>query len=104
MAVTTNDTGSAVLYRARHERNCDETLSDSIVEALAAVENVEPYELDVRLYDSLDPEALDRLYETTAEGSERLRLAFTVGGYEVVVTDDDQILVRAESEFNDRRR
>ena len=103
MAVTTNDTGSAVLYRARHDRGCDETLSESIVRALAAVENVEPHELGLRLYDSLDPEALDRLYETTAERPERLRLAFTVAEYEVAVTDD-QVLVRAESESGDGRR
>lgn len=94
MAVTANDTGSTVLYRARHDRDRDESLSERIVAALAAVENVEPHEFDPPLYDSLDPEALDRLYGAAAERSGGLRLAFTVAGYEVVVTDDGHVLVR----------
>lgn len=94
MAVATNDADSEILYRARHDSTRDGPLSETIVEALAAVENVEPDELDARLYDSLDPEALDALYRTAAERSERLRLAFTIGEYEVVVADDGEFFVR----------
>jgi hypothetical protein len=94
MAVATNDADPEVLYRARHDRDQDGPISERIVEALATVENVEPDELGARLYDSVDPEALDSVYGTAAERSERLRLAFTIGDYEVVVSDDGCVLVR----------
>jgi hypothetical protein len=97
MAVATNGTDSEVVYRTRHDRD-DGPVSEAIVKALAAVENVEPTDLDVRLYDSVDPEALDRLYETAAERSERLEVSFTIGGYVVVVTGVGDILVSESSE------
>lgn len=98
MAVALNDADSEILYRARHDQARDGPISETIVRALAAVENVEPEELGTRLYDSVDPEALDCLYGTAAERSEHLRLAFTVGKYEVVVTDDGNCLVRERSD------
>jgi hypothetical protein len=98
MAVASNDADSEILYRARHDRVRDGPISETIVEALAAVENVEPDELGTRLYDSVDPEALDSLYGTAADRSERLRLAFTIDGYEVVVGDDGTCLVRAHGD------
>lgn len=94
MAAATNERNAAVLYRARHDRDRDGPVSEAIVRALAAVESVEPDELDVRLYDEMDPEALDRLYGTAAERSDQLRLSFDVAGYEVVLTGDGDLLVR----------
>lgn len=96
MAVATNDADSEVLYRAHHDRDRDGPISECIVKALAAVENIEPDELGARLYDSVDPEALDSVYGTAAERSERLRLAFTIGDYEVVISDDGNVLVREQ--------
>jgi hypothetical protein len=94
MAVATNDASSKILYRTAYDRDRDESISDTVVEALAAVENVEPEHLDVRLYDSIDSDALDELYQTTAERPERLRVAFTIGTYEVTVADNGQVVVR----------
>jgi hypothetical protein len=98
MAVASNDADSEILYRARHDQTCEGPISETIVRALAAVENVEPDELGTRLYDSVDPEALDCLYGTAVERSERFRLAFTVGGYEVIVADGGDCLVRERSD------
>lgn len=98
MAVASSDADSEVLFRARHDRDSDGPISETIVEALAAVENVEPDELGTRLYDSFDPEALDRLYGSAAERSEELRVAFTIGGYEVLITDDGDFLVRGSGD------
>lgn len=94
MATTTKNTTTEPLYRVTHDRDRDGPLSDAVVEALAAVENVEPDELDLRLYDSVDGDALDRLYEVTAERSERLRVTFSIGDYEVTVQDDGLLEVR----------
>lgn len=93
MAAATNERNTAVLYRARHDHDRDGPVSEAIVRALAAVESVEPDELDVRLYDEMDPEALDRLYGTAAERSDQLHLSFDVAGYEVVLTGDGDLLV-----------
>jgi hypothetical protein len=98
MAVATTDADSEILHRARHDQARDGPITQTIVEALAAVENVEPDELGTRLYDSVDPEALDCLYGAAAERSEQLRLAFTVGGYEVILADDGDCLVRERSD------
>ncbi|NHN60629.1 MULTISPECIES: HalOD1 output domain-containing protein [Halorussus] len=98
MATTAKNTAAEPLYRANHDRDRDGPLSDAVVEALAAVENVDPDELDLRLYDSVDGDALDRLYEVTAERSERLRVTFSIGDYEVTVRDDGLLEVRARSD------
>ncbi|NEU55224.1 HalOD1 output domain-containing protein [Halorussus sp. MSC15.2] len=94
MSIATTDANSEILYRANHDRDSDGPVSDAVVEALAAVENVEPQNLDVRLYDSIDGDALECLYETTAERSERLRVTFTISAYEVTIEDDGYIVVR----------
>ncbi|WP_137284127.1 HalOD1 output domain-containing protein [Halorussus salinisoli] len=98
MSVATNDANSEILYRTYHDRNRDGPISDAVVEALAVVENVEPEDLDVRLYDSVDGDALDSLYRTTAERSERLSVTFTIAAYEVEVADDGQVVVRERAD------
>lgn len=89
MAVATND---AELYRTEHDPD-DGPVTDAVVEALAAVENVEPEDLDLRLYDSVDGDAVERLYETTADRDEHLRVAFTIDTYEVVVDSSGLVVV-----------
>ena len=98
MATTTKNTNAEPLYRAKHDRDRDGPLSDAVVEALAAVENVEPDELDLRLYDSVDGDALDRLYGVTAEKDAHLRVTFTIADYEVTVHDDGRVAVRERTD------
>lgn len=95
MAVATDD---RELYRAEHDRDGDRPITDAVVEALAAVEGVDPAALDLRLYDSVDGDAVERLYETTADRDERLRVAFTIDAYEVVVDSDGYVAVRERSD------
>lgn len=90
MPVATND---AELHRTEHAPG-DGPITDAIVEALAAVEGVDPEVLDLRLYDSVDGDAVERLYETAADRGERLRLVFTIDAYEVVVDNDGYVAVR----------
>lgn len=104
MAVANEDADSEILYRARHDRGRDESISDAVARALAAVENVEPEDLELRLYDSVDADALDCLCETTAERPERLRVAFTIGEYEVLVEDGGRLLVRERGDWATRHR
>lgn len=94
MAVTTNDADSKLLHETEYDQDGNSSISDAIVEALAEVESVEPENLSMRLYDSVDSDALDSLYQTAVERPERLRVAFTIDSYEVVVEDGGRVLVR----------
>jgi hypothetical protein len=103
MAVAPKDANSDVLYRAEHDRN-DGPIGSAVVEALAAVEGVDPKDLDVRLYDSIDGDALEVLYRTAVERGERLRVAFTIAEYEVVVESDGRVIVRERRDREAPRR
>ncbi|MFB6140805.1 MAG: HalOD1 output domain-containing protein [Halosimplex sp.] len=76
----------------------DQPISQIVVETVAALEGVEPTDLSATLYEALDPEALDSLHRSTDGRDGSLRIAFTFGGYEVVVESGDRITVRDLSE------
>lgn len=73
--------------------------SQTIVEAIAAAENVDPVDVEPPAYEPLyavvDLEALDALFD----GRERtdLEVAFTYEGYYVVVQADGRVDVAARS-------
>ncbi len=66
----------------------DERVSDAVVRAVAGAEGVDPVDLDVRLYDVLDPDALDRLFRGDSTVG---RVEFTYTGYEVAVHADGRL-------------
>ena len=53
--------------------------SGAVIEAISEVENTDPIELPVILYEYIDPEALDALVTTDSNVS----VSFTVGEYRV---------------------
>lgn len=65
-------------------------MSLAVVEALAEAEGVQPAEIDQPLYDAVDPDAMDRLFEG---GIESGRVVFTASGYEVTVTGHGDVYV-----------
>lgn len=69
-----------------------ESVSTTVVHALADAKEVDPLELDP-LYETLDPDALDALF-APVEGSESGRhgkVSFTTNGYEVEVTSTGRV-------------
>lgn len=72
----------------RDQRNTttDAALSSAVLAAVAEREGVEPAELDRPLFDAIDPDALDALFE---RGSGRVR--FTYLGYTVVAHSDGRV-------------
>lgn len=65
-------------------------LSQAVVEAVAGAEAVDPLDLEVPLYEAVDPDALDALFQsqdTTVEGNVRFRYY----GYEVAVSGDGHV-------------
>lgn len=66
----------------------DEPLSQVIVFAVGEAVGVDPLDLDERLYDVIDPDALDRLF-TNGSGT----VEFTVAGCQVTVHGDERVVV-----------
>lgn len=66
------------------------TLSEAVVERVAAAEGADPLELDP-LYEAIDPDALERLF--SPEGGPRPdgRIAFNYCGHTVVVDSDRSV-------------
>lgn len=65
--------------------------SEAIIEAVADREGVDPTDLDVPLFEAIDPEALDSLVRTAERGQTSLRIEFTYYGYEVAVATDGSV-------------
>ena len=68
----------------------DATVSELVVEAISACVGTDPIDLDVTLYDVVDPDALDRLFGTRIDGTPRVggRVSFSVGDCTVEITDE----------------
>jgi hypothetical protein len=60
-------TDTELVYRPSPE----EALTDTVVRAVSDAKDVDPMDLDARVYDCVDPDALDRLFAPTADGSAR---------------------------------
>ena len=63
-------------------------VSQAVVEAVATVEGTEATRLSAQLYDSIDPEALDDLYETPNGRGRPPRVVFTFSGYEIAIAEE----------------
>lgn len=64
--------------------------SELVVEAIATCMDDDPTDLGVTLYDSVDPDALDRLFRAKSDGTPRAkgRVVFQMGECRVEVTDE----------------
>jgi hypothetical protein len=78
----------------RYTVDQDEPVSVAIVCAVAAAKDVAPTELDQRLNDVLDADALERLVASSDDG---LTATFFLDGYGVTVFDGgDEVIVSEE--------
>lgn len=67
-------------------------VSDAVVEKVAAAEGVAPTELDTRLYDVVEPEALNDLFQRDEDGpTTEGVVSFRFHGYEVSVHSDSSV-------------
>jgi hypothetical protein len=72
----------------------DAPVSVTVVEAIAEERDTDPLEIEP-LWNSVDPEALDRLF-TAANGDADLSVSFTVDDCLVTVQDDGSITTRTD--------
>lgn len=84
--MATTARGGATVERAIDSSS----VSTAVIEAIADVESVEPTELDVTLYESVDLDALERLCEGAGED---LVAEFTVEDYRVRVRGSTSVIV-----------
>ena len=82
-------------YHAHHDPDGPAKLSTTVVHALADVMGVDTTDTGFSLYDSLDPDALDRLFSSTDDEPSRppAHLAFSVEGYRVTVYSDGHLVI-----------
>jgi len=65
--------------------------SEAVVEALADAKGVDPLELEP-LYEVIDPDALDALFDPRGDGDRRAgRVEFRTSGYRVEVTSTGRV-------------
>lgn len=81
-----------------YEPRADESVSETVIRAVAASTDRCPADLDVRLYDAIDPDALDSLYEFDVASRPGQRVSFPLGDHRVVVDESRTVHVRAEPE------
>lgn len=89
--VVSSDERESCVYRPA-SGSPEEPLLVAVVEALAEAKGVSPTELDDPLYDAVDPEAVEALFDSSDQ-VERGRLVFTVDDYELTVTARNDIYV-----------
>ena len=83
--------GPSPLYETCHDGD-DRHISTTIIEAVARVEGVDPTSTDLRLYDAVDLEALDALFEQSGTDGD-WQFEFSVHGFRIIVDGDGYVSV-----------
>lgn len=81
------------MSRVLMEASEHETATIAVVEALAAARNVDATDLDLCLYDYLDPDALNRLYDHADADGAAWRLKLEAERFDVTVRSDGLVTV-----------
>lgn len=78
------------------------TLTTTIVHALASIADTDVSQGEFSLYDSIDPDALDRIFRPKADGTRRTggHIAFTALEHEVYVYANGDIIIYPPAETN----
>ena len=86
-------TGGTDSHSIQYERDSNEPLSVAVANAVAAVIDTDVTELEALHY-TVDTEALERLFEPRASGSQRRgTVRFQYSGCRVIVNAPDEIVV-----------
>jgi len=74
--------------------NFEDSVSVTVVEALAEARGVSPLDIEEPLYEAVDPDALDQLLSSNGPTLETGRVEFSVSGFHVTITvDGDDLFV-----------
>lgn len=78
------------VYRVTHDFGGPTTMSNTVIEAIAEVAEVDPTETVIPLADSIEPDALDALF---VDDDGDVQVSFTVCGLEVLVWSDGEVRI-----------
>ena len=83
-------------YHVYHDDS--RTVSETVIDAVAAIQNLDPTDTRIPLDESVDPDALDAIFEDTFDGRTRYdgRVVFEVAGLEVFVHANSHIFIRED--------
>lgn len=82
--------GTRAGYDYRYVAGSDEPLDVAIPYAVASAAGVDPVDLEPRLFQAIDPDALEALLAEARPGT---RITFELGEYEVAVTARREVYV-----------
>lgn len=82
-------------YRVVHDPDSAAAVSTTVIHALADVMGVDVTDAGFVLYDSVDPDALDRIFAETVDGNSRSpgHVAFLARDHRVTVYGSGQIVI-----------
>jgi len=89
------DRSDARTHQFRHDPQ-EQSITVSIIRAVATVSAVDPLSLEPRLYDVVEPDALETLLAADPT-SDDVRVSFPFGSYTVTVTGGGEIVVRDDT-------
>lgn len=78
------------VHRFSYDQSANESVAVSVIRAIAAVADTDPLSLQPRLYDVLDPDALEQLV-TTATTNSAVAVQFRLAAYEITIRRDQTI-------------
>jgi hypothetical protein len=84
--------GRTPAHETRHDLDGPAAISQTVIEAVAAAEGVDPTDCDLELYEAVDLEALDALFDRRSRDG-RWRFEFSIDDYLVVVAGDGNVTV-----------
>jgi len=91
---TTPETDDGGFVTATYDPDGAESLSVTVTEAVACAEGIASDELETRLFDAIDPDALERLFRPTDCTTHEAEVRFLVDGNSVVVRNTGDVFVR----------
>lgn len=75
-----------------YESSSGESVSETVIRAVADAKGIDPLDMDACLFDAIDPGALDTIFAADNEGTER-RVSFTFAGYRVAVNESQTVFL-----------
>jgi hypothetical protein len=84
--------GANPAHETCHDLDGPAALSETVIEAIATAEGVDPTDCDLELYEAVDLEALDTLFDRRSP-EDHWRFEFSIDDYLVVVAGDGNVTV-----------
>lgn len=82
------------LVQATHDFSGTGSLSVTIMEAVACAQDTDTENLDQKLFNVVDPDALDRLFEPTDDTVYEAKIRFVIEDSAVVIRNTGDVFVR----------